>query len=128
MANIHAKFALPTEHCFARLHLSLIVPSTSADSFELQPMQTKLALSSVLKQVFGTVAVATHPFDLLSHERSHRTLHRYTCIVRVEARSMSTLWGAWAMVTSIDKMPCKVEVQQVGATLMDLASPRYLDL
>ncbi|OQR87443.1 hypothetical protein ACHHYP_08858 [Achlya hypogyna] len=128
-ATAHDKFTLRSEHCFARLHITLATPKQEgAENLVLQPMHTKLALTSVLKQVFGGMAVATHPFDVLSHERTHKTLQRYACIVRIDSRSLSTLWAAWSMVTTIDKMPCKVEVVQVGASLMDLASPRYLNV
>ncbi|OQR94811.1 hypothetical protein THRCLA_22213 [Thraustotheca clavata] len=117
------KWTWKEDKCYMRLSVRLLLPKDA--DVEVDPKQTKLALISGLKSVFGTISVARHAFDVLIQEKIAKGV--YSCVLRLDSRTLSTLWGAFTMCTMLDKYPCKFQVEQVSSSLMELASQRYLD-
>ncbi|KAG9400385.1 hypothetical protein AC1031_010604 [Aphanomyces cochlioides] len=97
----------------------------SGDSMELGSTKLKLAIASCIKQMFGTIAVSTHHFDILSIDRQ-KEANFHSAIIRVHTDSLTLFWGALAMCTAIDKVPCQLIIAQSSTSLVDIASPRYL--
>ncbi|KAG9400384.1 hypothetical protein AC1031_010604 [Aphanomyces cochlioides] len=92
---------------------------------ELGSTKLKLAIASCIKQMFGTIAVSTHHFDILSIDRQ-KEANFHSAIIRVHTDSLTLFWGALAMCTAIDKVPCQLIIAQSSTSLVDIASPRYL--
>ncbi|KAG7402140.1 Polyribonucleotide nucleotidyltransferase 1, mitochondrial [Phytophthora boehmeriae] len=87
----------------------------------------KFAIDNTLKTAFGVVGASASDFDVLSFDKMPgNSTEPSTALLRVQRSGLETLWGAITMCTSFDGKLSKMEVLHVGASLMDMASERFL--
>ncbi|ETV92581.1 hypothetical protein H310_13239 [Aphanomyces invadans] len=124
-AATHATYTCsPHSFAFMRLEITVANPK-GTDPVAITPTTVKLQIASSIKQLFGTVGVAAHNFDVLSVVADTTT---HAALLRVRQESVTPLWTALALSTKFDNFPCKYEATQVASSLVELASPRYLDV
>ncbi|ETV70855.1 hypothetical protein H257_13635 [Aphanomyces astaci] len=126
----HAKYTCTSRFAFLRLEITLSNPSADSAAVVITSTTLKLQVASSIKQLFGTVGVATHNFDVLSVDQVPGTHGQVSssAILRLRQESVTPLWSALALSTKFDKLPCKYHVTQVASSLVELASARYLTL
>ncbi|TYZ56990.1 hypothetical protein PybrP1_006704 [[Pythium] brassicae (nom. inval.)] len=111
----HVKFALRSDFSF----LKVAILTEDGSEAVTDAKRLKFTLDNTLKAVFGVMGASMSEFDILALQRQSR-VEPTTALLR-------GLWGAITMCTSIDGKLCKLEVVHVGASLMEMASGRFLD-
>ncbi|GAB9469207.1 hypothetical protein Gpo141_00006492 [Globisporangium polare] len=118
----HHKFALHSEFSFVKI---AILTEDGVEAVH-DAKRLKFSLDNTLKTVFGVMGASASEFDILALQRPSKA-EPTTALLRVRRSGLQGLWGAITMCTSIDGKLCKLEVVHVGASLMEMASGRFLD-
>ncbi|KAF4322939.1 hypothetical protein BBO99_00001102 [Phytophthora kernoviae] len=119
----HHKFSLHGKHSYLRIAIFSEDGSVPVGDVK----RLKFAVDNTLKTAFGVVGASASDFDVLSFDKMPGNSNEpTTALLRVQRSGLETLWGAITMCTSFDGKLCKMEVLHVGASLMDMASERFL--
>ncbi|TDH70535.1 uncharacterized protein CCR75_005145 [Bremia lactucae] len=124
----HHKFSLHGKHIYLMIAVYFQI-STRFFEIEYIPVaeQIKFALDNTLKMVFGALGSSVSEFDILSFEESTaKSNEPSTVLLRVQRSGLKSLRSAVTMCTSLNGKNCKLEVLQIGDSLMDVASKRFL--